>query len=100
MTIAQQARSPLKGTKIVIYRLEAVDQAVGGIVRLPFSLKILLESLLRNCDGRLITDEDVFALPAGTPRPPESSPSSPRASCSKISRGFPCSLILRPCAPP
>jgi aconitate hydratase len=77
MTIAQQARSPLKGTKIVIYRLEAVDQAVGGIVRLPFSLKILLESLLRNCDGRLITDEDVFALARWNPKAARELPFKP-----------------------
>jgi aconitate hydratase len=77
MTIAQQARSPLKGTKIVIYRLEAVDQAVGGIVQLPFSLKILLESLLRNCDGRLITDEDVFALARWNPKAAREFPFKP-----------------------
>jgi len=65
MTIAQLARQSfsLKDGKAVLYRLEAIERAgLGQISRLPFSLKILLESLLRHCDGRVITDEDVTAL--------------------------------------
>jgi aconitate hydratase len=45
-------------TDHVIYRLDAVDGAGG----LPFSLKILLENLLRNEDGRQVTAEHVTAL--------------------------------------
>ena len=36
------------GASCRIYRLDAV----GGSARLPFSLKVLLENLLRNEDGR------------------------------------------------
>lgn len=41
-----------------IFRLAAVD----GAARLPFSLKVLLENLLRNEDGANITAEDIRAL--------------------------------------
>ncbi|MGH3123679.1 MAG: aconitate hydratase AcnA, partial [Streptosporangiaceae bacterium] len=41
-----------------IFRLEAV----GGAARLPFSLKILLENLLRNEDGQLVTAAQIEAL--------------------------------------
>jgi aconitate hydratase len=47
----------------VIYRLENLEKSgLSGISRLPFSIKVLLESLLRNCDGALITEQDVAAL--------------------------------------
>jgi aconitate hydratase len=70
MTITQLARQnlSLKDSKAVLYRLEAVERAgLGQISRLPFSLKILLESLLRHCDGRVITDEDITALARWNP---------------------------------
>ena len=41
-----------------IYRLDRID----GSERLPFSLKVLLENLLRNEDGRLVTAEQINAL--------------------------------------
>src|SRR5271169_4356961 len=59
------ARSVLAtpGGHAFIYRLDRLEAAgVGGISRLPFSIKVLLESVLRNCDGELITGEDVQAL--------------------------------------
>src|SRR6266851_4288908 len=45
-------------TDHVIYRLDAVD----GAGSLPFSLKILLENLLRNEDGHQVTAEHITAL--------------------------------------
>jgi aconitate hydratase len=45
-------------TDHVIYRLDAVK----GADRLPFSLKVLLENLLRNEDGRQVTADHVTAL--------------------------------------
>ena len=41
-----------------LYRLNALD----NVDRLPFSIKIMLESVLRNCDGDLVTAEDVKTL--------------------------------------
>src|SRR5689334_3490243 len=47
----------------VIYRLDALEKSgYGAVSRLPFSIKILLESLLRNCDGTLVTEDDVNSL--------------------------------------
>jgi aconitate hydratase len=44
-----------------IYRLDAL-QAKFDVARLPFSLKILLENLLRNEDGESIRAQDIEAL--------------------------------------
>jgi aconitate hydratase len=44
----------------VIYRLDALSE-LGDIERLPYSIKVLLESALRNHDGRIVTDDDVHA---------------------------------------
>ena len=47
-----------------IYRLDRLTQigAVPALDRLPFSIRILLESVLRNCDGYLVTEDDVRRL--------------------------------------
>ncbi len=46
-----------------IYKLSAIaDSGVGHVDRLPFSIKVLLESVLRNVDGFIITENDVRAL--------------------------------------
>jgi aconitate hydratase len=46
-----------------IFRLDALEKAGHtGVSRLPFSLKILLENLVRFEDGRSVTRDDVAAL--------------------------------------
>jgi aconitate hydratase len=46
-----------------IYRLSRLqDAGLGNIDALPYSIRILLESLLRNCDGYEVTQDDVKAL--------------------------------------
>ena len=46
-----------------IYRLSKLEDAgLGDIAALPYSIRVLLESLLRNCDGYEVTEEDVQAL--------------------------------------
>ncbi len=58
-----RATMDVAGSAAVIYRLEALEKAgLGRISRLPNSIKILLENLLRNCDGDLVTEEQVVAL--------------------------------------
>src|SRR6266567_7262365 len=52
------------GTAHEIYRLDAVP----GSETLPFSLKVLLENLLRNEDGKNITKEHVAALAGWDPK--------------------------------
>jgi aconitate hydratase len=50
------------------FRLSALEEAgFGNVARLPYSLKILLENLLRNEDGRTVGKADIEALAAWTP---------------------------------
>jgi aconitate hydratase len=44
--------------------LEAEKNGLGGVSRLPFSLKVLLENLLRFEDGRTVTADDIKAMAA------------------------------------
>jgi aconitate hydratase A / 2-methylisocitrate dehydratase len=51
-----------------IYRLEHLERrSNASMARLPFSLRILLENLLRNEDGRFVHQEDIQALANWTP---------------------------------
>ncbi len=40
----------------------AEKNGLKGISRLPFSMKVLLENLLRNEDGRTVTKDDIKAV--------------------------------------
>ncbi len=56
---------PLKvGSKTYAYYSLPVAEKNGlkGISRLPFSLKVLLENMLRNEDGRTVSKEDIQAV--------------------------------------
>jgi aconitate hydratase len=51
-----------------IYRLSVLERAgIGNISRLPFSLKVLLENLLRHEDGQFVFTEDIHALAGWDP---------------------------------
>jgi len=52
---------PISGkTKGKLYSLPALEQALGAkISRLPVSIRVVLESVLRNCDGKKVTEEHV-----------------------------------------
>jgi aconitate hydratase len=62
------ARSTLAvgGDDLEIFRLDAVTE--GHVAKLPYSLKILLENLLRHEDGRDVTREDILALANWDPK--------------------------------
>ncbi|HXM76619.1 MAG TPA: aconitate hydratase, partial [Thermoanaerobaculia bacterium] len=61
--------SPAPGKKGILYSLPALEKAgLGRISRLPVSLRIVLESVLRNVDGRRIREEDVRALAGWKPQ--------------------------------
>src|SRR5471030_761430 len=46
-----------------LYSLPALEkQGVGPISRLPISIRIVLESVLRNCDGKKVSEQDVKTL--------------------------------------
>ena len=72
------SRRPLVvgGGRHTIHALEALD-GVGDVSRLPFSLKILLENLLRNEDGISVTADDVTGLANWDAACPPSSTSPP-----------------------
>ena len=53
------------GEEAAYHSLPALEEAgVGNISRLPVSLRIVLESVLRNCDGRKVTEDHVRELAA------------------------------------
>jgi len=68
MTDSFGARSTLAvgGNDYEIFRLDAVKE--GHVDRLPYSLKILLENLLRHEDGRDVTRDDILALANWDPK--------------------------------
>ncbi len=46
-----------------LYRLSKLEDAgLGAIGKLPFSIRVLLEAVLRNCDGFTVTEQDVRNL--------------------------------------
>jgi aconitate hydratase len=59
-----EARSSLTvgDRSYTIFRLAALEKAGMNVSRLPFSLKILLENLLRHEDGRSVGKDDIAAL--------------------------------------
>src|ERR1700694_5168183 len=51
------------GKKGIYFSLPALEEAgVGKISQLPVSIRIVLESVLRNCDGKKVAEKDVVAL--------------------------------------
>ena len=51
------------GAQGKFYSLPALEKAgVGPISKLPVSIRLVLESVLRNCDGKKVTEENVKAL--------------------------------------
>ena len=53
------------------YSLPALEAAgVGRVSRLPVSIRIVLESVLRNCDGKKVTEEHVRQLANWKPHAP------------------------------
>lgn len=59
----RELNSPASGKKGFFYSLPALEQqGIGKISRLPVSIRVVLESLLRNCDGVAVTEQDVRNL--------------------------------------
>jgi aconitate hydratase len=52
-----------------IYSLTAAAPALGDLSRLPYSLKVLLENLLRHEDGRTVQADDIRAIAAWLTQP-------------------------------
>ena len=59
-TFGAAAKLRAGGAEYEIFRLSKLEEAgVGDVSRLPFSLKILLENLLRNEDGKRVSPDDI-----------------------------------------
>src|SRR5881296_2894513 len=63
-----RARLAVAGRSFEIFQLGALDKAGLPVARLPYSLKILLENLLRLEDGRTVRREDVEKLARWDPK--------------------------------
>src|SRR5437870_13742128 len=62
-TFATRTTVPVGGRGVRIYSLPALAAAgFPEIARLPYSMKILLENLLRHEDGRFVKAADIEAL--------------------------------------
>jgi aconitate hydratase len=57
------ARATLPGDSRTYYRLAKLQEdGIGNVDSLPFSIKVLLEAVLRTCDGYLVNPQDVVDL--------------------------------------
>ena len=60
---AHQLLNPERTDSVSYYRLSQLENVgMANISKLPYTIKILLESLLRNCDGFAITLDHVLSL--------------------------------------
>src|ERR1700724_3316563 len=60
-----------EGKKGIYYSLPELEEAgIGKVSRLPVSIRIILEAVLRNCDGKKVADKDVEALANWNARDP------------------------------
>src|SRR5262249_50422908 len=58
----------IEGRQYTICVLSAIEKNIPSAARLPYSLKILLENLLRREDGRSVRAGDIQALASWQPR--------------------------------
>jgi aconitate hydratase len=60
----------LPSGKVTIYRLDALEKAgLVALDRLPYSIRILLESVLRHAGGPLVSEDDVLLVARWRPQP-------------------------------
>jgi len=58
-----------QGGKGAFYSLPALEKAgVGAISRLPVSIRLVLESILRNCDGKKVSESNIRELAQWQPK--------------------------------
>jgi aconitate hydratase len=83
------------GKSLTYYRLDAL-QSKYDVARLPFSLKVLLENLLRNEDGDAVTAEHVEALATwdANADPSKEIPFTPARVVLQDFTGVPCVVDL------
>ena len=68
-SFSSKAHISVGNTKVDLYRLDAlVKQKVGDVETLPYSLRILLENVLRYEDGKTVHAADVQAVASWNPK--------------------------------
>src|SRR5437868_9320226 len=67
-SFGSQATLTVGDHSYTIHRLDAVTKQIPRAARLPFSLKILLENLLRTEDGLAVRPDDIEALANWDPK--------------------------------
>jgi len=80
-----------------VVRLDALARrGVTGVDRLPFSLRVVLEALLRHVDGFTVTEQDVLALAAWNAKAPATTevPFTPARVVLQDFTGVPCIVDL------
>ena len=60
----------LKAKSYQFYSLAKAEAKYGSLKKLPFSLKIVLEGMLRNLDGKKIREEEILNLVNYNPQDP------------------------------
>src|SRR5262245_61742664 len=94
-----KARATLKtrAGEFAYYDLNALArQKIGHVQKLPFSIKVLLESMLRNLDGFVVTADDVSGLAHWNAKAPakEEIPFMPGRVVLQDFTGVPCVVDL------
>src|SRR5581483_8784386 len=60
-----RARLASADGEVTYFRLDALArQGIADVSRLPMTIKVLLENVLRRCDGQLVDEQDVADLAA------------------------------------
>jgi aconitase A len=92
---ARSALATPAGT-VQIHRLDRLAKSLGvSFERMPYSIRILLEALLRTCDGYLVTQDDVKALASWSPtQTPSELPFKPGRVILQDFTGVPCVVDL------
>jgi len=68
-SFSSKAQIAVGDTRVELYRLDALIKAgVGDVATLPYSLRILLENLLRHEDGKTVNPADITAVASWNPR--------------------------------
>ena len=68
-SFGSKAHISVGSQNVDLYRLDALARAkVGDVATLPFSLRILLENLLRHEDGKTVLPKDIEAVAAWNPK--------------------------------
>src|SRR5437660_10477555 len=66
-----QSFDPGNGSRSQFYSLPQLEKAgVGPVSQLPVSIRLVLESVLRNCDGKRVSEQNVRALANWKPNAP------------------------------